>query len=196
MVVQVESHSQTFAGIDAKLGIDMVFTMLLVAAVVVADIGIGRQRVEKQEVFRLLGGVVVGVGEEELSKGLAVDKDTILTGTVVVAYGVVFAIDTGIVDAVLVEMGHRVKLCALDVAKTTVYRPRPHALRHLLVAGLCGVTAVGVEVVVGLVTELVTLYDVAIGIHFIIHLSLQRQCGAGYECEKQVSFLNHFYESF
>ena len=41
VVVQVEAYAQSFACIDTKLGIDVVFTVLLVAAVIVADVGVG-----------------------------------------------------------------------------------------------------------------------------------------------------------
>ena len=47
MVVEVEAYSQPLAGIDAELGTQVVFTVLLVATLIVADIGKWRQRVEE-----------------------------------------------------------------------------------------------------------------------------------------------------
>ena len=41
IIVEVKAESQTFVGIDGKLGVDMVFTMLLVATVVVREMGVG-----------------------------------------------------------------------------------------------------------------------------------------------------------
>ena len=47
VIVKVEAKSQALVGIDGKFGVNMVFTVLLVATVVVADVGIGRQRIQK-----------------------------------------------------------------------------------------------------------------------------------------------------
>ena len=43
VVVKVESYPQFFTSIDAKLGTQMVFAVLFVSTLIVADIGIGRQ---------------------------------------------------------------------------------------------------------------------------------------------------------
>ena len=45
VVVQVEAEAQLLVGIHGKFRVDVVFTILLVAAVVIAYVGIGRQRV-------------------------------------------------------------------------------------------------------------------------------------------------------
>ena len=51
----------------------MVFAMLLVATVVVGYVGVGRQRVQEQEVVGLLGRLVVGLGEEKFVGQTAID---------------------------------------------------------------------------------------------------------------------------
>ena len=69
----------------------------------------------------------------EIAGRSAVDEDAAKACGVVTAYGVVFSIDARIVDGVLVEVGHRVKLYWRDIAQQTVYLPSPHTLGHFFV---------------------------------------------------------------
>ena len=123
----------------------MVFAMLLVATVVVGYVGVGRQRVQEQEVVGLLGRVVVGLGEEKFVGQAAIDEDAAQTWRIIVARRVVFAIETRVVDGVLIEMRHRVKFGWLYVTKQPVDLPSPYALWKLFVA-FHGVALVGIEV--------------------------------------------------
>ena len=82
----------------------MVFAMLLVATVVVGYVGVGRQRVQEQEVVGLLGRVVVGLGEEKFVGQTAIDEDAAQTWRIIVARRVVFAIETRVVDGVLMRL--------------------------------------------------------------------------------------------
>ena len=120
MVVEVEPDTEVLGGVDAELRIDMVFSLLLVATVVISDVGIGRQRVQEQELVWLSRGVAIGIGEEKLADHRTVCKDAVLTGRIVVAYGVVLTIDACIVDGVLKQMVQRVHLRRNDVAEPTV----------------------------------------------------------------------------
>ena len=45
VVVQVETETESFVGIDGKFSVDVVLTVLLITTVVITDIGIGRQRI-------------------------------------------------------------------------------------------------------------------------------------------------------
>ena len=96
----------------------MVFAILLVTAVVVADVGIGRQRVQKVEVFWFLAHVVVTFNKEEFSHlSGTVDEDTALTSSVVATDRVVFAVFSCVIDGILIEVGHRVQFYGRDVAQ-------------------------------------------------------------------------------
>ena len=167
VVVQVKAEAQSLVGIHGKFRIDMVFTVLLVTAVVVADVRIGRQRVQEVELVGLLAHVVVTVHKEELALPLAVYEDTAQARRVVTTCGVVLAVDSRIIDAVLVEMGHRVELTRGDVTKQAIHRPRPYASGNFLVAGQ-RVALVGVEVSVAAVG----LIDVAVLVQRLKRLCL------------------------
>ena len=123
MVVEVEAHTEFLAGIDTKLGMQVVFAVLLVATLVVADVGKGRQGVEKQELVRLYRRKGVGLCEIELADMGTVNEDTAHTGCIVVAGGIILTIETSIVDAVLIKMGNGVDISRNDIAETTVNPP-------------------------------------------------------------------------
>ena len=84
VVIQIESKAQLFVGIYGKLRIDMVLTVLLVTTVVVANVGIWRQRVQKVEVLWLFTHIIVAVNEVELAVWLAVNEDTAQSRRIVV----------------------------------------------------------------------------------------------------------------
>ena len=172
VVVEVEAHAQTLVGIDTKLGRDVVVAVLLVAAGIVAHIGVGRQGVEKMEVFYLLGDIAVGVGEEKLAGGGAVDEDAVQTRREVVAHRAVLAIAARAVDAVLKKVGHGVERGGGDIAEGAVDGPGPNTLGHLLV-GAGGVALVGIEVAI-----LIATGDNAVLVDLIIYLSLHTEGSA------------------
>ena len=133
VIVKVEAKSQALVGIDGKFGVNMVFTVLLVATVVVADVGIGRQRIQKVKVLRLFAHIVIAVDKEESADSRTVYEDAAQSRCIVVAKRVILAVASGGIDAVLVQVRHGVERCRRDVTETAVYRPGPHALWHLLV---------------------------------------------------------------
>ena len=167
VIVQVKAHSQLLACIDTEFGIDMVFTVLLVTTVVIADVGIGRQRVQVQEVLRFLGGIVIGIRKDKLAEGFPVYEDTVQSRGIVVTDGVIFSKHSGVIDAVLVKVWHGVQLRLTDISEFPVHRPGPYPFGHLLVV-LDGISFVGVECAI-----FITLCDIAGRIHLIIHLSLR-----------------------
>ena len=61
VVVQVEAKAESFVGVHCELGVDTVFAVLLVTAVVVGDTGVGREGVHKEEFIRLLKEETIGV---------------------------------------------------------------------------------------------------------------------------------------
>ena len=186
VVVQVEAEAGPLACIDGEFSLHVVFAVQLVATVVVADVGVGRQGVGEEEVVRFYGGVVVGLREVELTRCRPVDEDTVLARRVVVARRVVFPVQSRVVDGVLVEMRHGVQLSRAYVSESAVYGPCPYALRNLLV-DLGGVSLVGVEVAV--VAVFVALDDVSVFIHLVIHLCLN--AGTDEQNHQREQFLHH-----
>ena len=93
-----------------------------------------------------LGDETVGLAEEELAGERTVDDDAAQPGCIVVARGVVVAIDTRVERRVGVEVGHRVNLGGTYVAKLPVDGPHVESSGDFLVLG--GVVAQLVEVVV------------------------------------------------
>ena len=76
-IVEVEAYVQTLARIDRELRVDMIFTVGLVAAVIVGDIRIGRQRVHKQELLGAFLRVAVRLCEDVvIGRHRAVDENT------------------------------------------------------------------------------------------------------------------------
>ena len=123
------------------------------------------------EVLRAFHEPAVGLGEDELLRLRAVDEDAVLTGGVVVARGVVLAIDTGIEDGVHVEVGNGVGNGRTYVAKLPVDGPDVEPTGYLLVfAG--GIGIVLVEVVI----ELVAACDVTVAVNLVVVLRRDGQC--------------------
>ena len=65
-IVEIKAKSQFLTGVDGELGIQMVLAVLLVATVVVRQVGNGRQRAREVPFVGLLVHLVVGVQESEL----------------------------------------------------------------------------------------------------------------------------------
>ena len=104
VVVKVEPKTRVFVDVDTKFRIDVVLTMLLVATVVVGNVRVWRQGVHKLKLVRLLCGITIGIGEEKSAHVWPIYENTALTGCVVVAYRVVFSIDTSVVDGILEQV--------------------------------------------------------------------------------------------
>ena len=160
IVSQVEAESEPFVGIHGKLGIEAVFAVLLVATVVVGDASIGRERIHEEEFVRLLEEETVRVGKDERTALPAVYEDTVLSGCIVVAEGIVFAVEACVERGVHEQMVHGIRGSGYDVAKLPVNRPGIVTFGYLFVLG--GVVAVLVEIPV-----VVALGDVAVLVNLI-----------------------------
>ena len=83
MVVQVKAYAEALVDVDAKLGIDMVLAVLLVATRLIIDARIGRKGVNEQELVGLLDGKAVRLDEKELAGQRPVYEDARLACRVV-----------------------------------------------------------------------------------------------------------------
>ena len=99
-IVKVETYIQTLAGINGKGGVDMVFTVGLIAAGVILHAGIRREGVHKAEPLRALLHEAVGLCEDERLALRTVDEDAAQAGCIVVTRIVELAIDTVVEDGV------------------------------------------------------------------------------------------------
>ena len=187
VVVKVESQPHVFVDVDTKFRIDVVLTMLLVATVVVGNIRVWRQGVHKLKLVRLLRGIAISVGKEKGAHVRTVYENTALTGCVVVAYRIVFSIDTSVVDGILEQVVQRVRDGRPNIAKSTVYCPETYAIRHFFISR-CGVVAVGVEIVV--VAIFVALGEITVVIQLVIRLSLHDGCRADQQQEQSDDFFH------
>ena len=151
-IVKIETKVQTLIDIDSKLGIDMVFAVSLVAAVVVIYSGIWRQSVHKQECVWLLVYKTVYIVEYEILAKRTVDIYTVQTSSIVTACGVVFAIHTTVECSVHIQVGHRVGLYRNYIAKTSVDGPCIQALGYHFVFG--GVIVMLIEITTAVTTTL------------------------------------------
>ena len=119
------------------------------------------------ELLRFLAHIVVAVQKVELIAWLAVYEDTTQACRIVAADGVVLSIASRVVDGVLVEVVHGVKLAGNDVAELAVHSPCPYTPGNLLVATQ-RVTTIRIEVAIGIIR----LFDIAVSIHLLKHLCL------------------------
>jgi hypothetical protein len=93
ILIYFEAEPEPFVGIHGKFGIESVFAALLVATVVVTDASIGRERVHEEKLIGLLEEETVGVCKDERTALPTVYEDTVLAGCIVVAEGIVFAVE-------------------------------------------------------------------------------------------------------
>ena len=165
VVVQIEAEIHALAGIDGKLGVDAVLTILFVAAVVVSDAGVRRQRVHEEELLGLDVEETVGIGEDKRTALAAVDEDTTLTGGVVRARCVVFAIKTCVEGGVHEQVGQGVGFRRTYVAELPVDCPSIKALGDLDIF-LRRIVVVLIEVATPAtardITALINLVEVAV----------------------------------
>jgi hypothetical protein len=165
----------------------VILTKLLVATVVVGDVRVWRQGVHKLKLVRLLCGITIGIGEEKSAHVWPIYENTALTGCVVVAYRIVFSIDASVVDGVLKQVVQCVRDGRPNVAKSAVYRPETHTIRHFFVFR-CGVVAIGIEIAV--VAVFVALGEITVVIQLVIRLSLHDGCRADQQQEQSDDFFH------
>ena len=132
VVVELEAHARPLVGVDGELGVQTVLTVGIVAAVVVVDVGEWREGVGEVHLLGLLYEEAVGLSEDERAALLAVDEDAAQAGRVVVARGVVLAIDARVERGVLEEVWQGVGCGRHDVAELPTFEE----------AGACGTAAV------------------------------------------------------
>ena len=75
-VVQVEANANALACIDCKFRLEMVFASLLVAAIVVTQIGDRRQRIGKVPLVGLSQNLVIRLRKDEWRSLRPIDEDT------------------------------------------------------------------------------------------------------------------------
>ena len=75
-VVNVETESQPFVGIDRKIGLETFLAIAVVKTFIVCEIRVRRERVGKGHVFRTQYRLVIWVCKEELAFFSTVKKDT------------------------------------------------------------------------------------------------------------------------
>ena len=144
----------------------MILAVGLVTAVIVSDIGDGRQRIG---VVQLVGGTVdkaVALDEGKLLGIRTVDVDTVQTGRIVAASGIELSILACIQSRRRKEVGDGVDFGRLNIAEFPVYPPDVYALGNLLVF-MGTVVVVRIEVTV---IAFITLCDVAHFIYLVIFL--------------------------
>ena len=159
-IVKVEADVDALSCIHGEFRVDVVFSVRLVTAVVILDIGVGRQRVHEEERLRAFFREAVWLGENKIVGHIrTIDEDTAQTGGVVATRSVVFTVNTVIEGGVHKEVRQGIGNAGNHVTEFPVNRPNIESLRYLLIA--CGVVAVLVEVVVlrvlGDITRLVNL---------------------------------------
>jgi len=159
-IVKVEADVDALSCIHGEFRVDVVFSVCLVAAVVILDIGLRRQRVHEEKRLWALFREAVWLGEDKIVGHIrTIDEDTAQTGGVVATRSVVFTVNTVIEGGVHKEVGQGVGNAGNHVTEFPVNRPNIESLRYLLIA--CGVVVVLVEVVVlrvlGDITRLVNL---------------------------------------
>jgi hypothetical protein len=160
VVVQVETEAEPLVGIHCKFGTEAVFAVLLVTTVVISDTRIGRERVHEKELIRLFEEETIGVCEDERTVLATVYEDAVLTGSIVVAEGIVFTVEACIERGVHKQMMYSVRSGGDNVAELPVNRPRIMSFGYLLIFG--GVVAVLVEIPV-----VRALCDVAVLVYLI-----------------------------
>ncbi len=146
-VVEVETEAQLLTSVYCKQGVDVVFTVGLVAAVVIRDICYWRQCVCEEKIVGLLHHMTVRLREDKLFRERTVYHYTALACGIVVACGVVFTVESGVEHRVHKQVLQGVGLCRDDIAELAVYAPHIQSLGNLLVY-VCGVLIVLVEIAV------------------------------------------------
>lgn len=150
----------------------MVLTILLITAVVITDIRIRRQCVDKQEIIRLFRGVVIRLCEQEVTGHLTVDEDTAQAGRVVITRRVVFSIDSRVENSVWIEVWHSVQLRRTDISEAAVNSPYTDPTGNLFV--LYRVSAVRIKIPI----SLVSLSNHSRLVNLVINLCMHSGCHA------------------
>ena len=178
-IVHVEAYAQTFADINSEFGVEMVFTILFVATVIVGEVG---DRGEGLREMTFIGGLhhlVINIKEPKLRLLPAVYEDAVLACGIVCANGIILSVFPSGQRALGEEMGHCVNLGRDDVAELAVHSPYLDALGYLLAAA-GGVVLVGTECVAALIVLRIRHVESVITL-FTDALSTQRLAA----CEKE-----------
>lgn len=151
-IVENETKAEAFAGIYGKFGVDMIFTIGLVSAIIIRNVGKWRQRVCEVQLVGLPYYVAVWLCEYELIRERPVYDNAVFPCRIVVAGGVVLSVQSGVECGVGVQMRNCVGYGGSYVTEFTVYGPYVQSGRNFLVA--CGVVVVFVEIPVLVVVYL------------------------------------------
>ena len=185
-IVEVETDAELLARVDTELRREVILSVGAVAAVVIREVGEGRERVGEVKLADGLHEIVVGLGEDKLPLVVSVNEDAGLSRRAEVARSVIFATQSRGEDSVGKHVRHGVEWRGRTVAKALVDGPDVDALGDLFVRS----ERVGVVPCVSAadVSVLVDLVEVVIAQGVLRHG--QREMDS--EKEKQREYLLHF----
>ena len=131
-IVEVEARAYPLAGIDGELGLEMVFSVVLVTAFLEGDVGDGGEGVDKPVLVDFGNEEVVGLGEHELLRLLAVGKDSVQSWRAQVAERVELPVFPFCEDRVHVHVLKGIGFCLCPVAEALVHGPGPKTSRRFV----------------------------------------------------------------
>ena len=134
LIVESESHAQSFSRVDGKHRLEVVLAVGTVSAAVERHVGDGRGGVGEVEFADGRADAVEGLCEDKLPLVQpSVDKDTVDAGRAQIAQRVVFSPQSRGEWGVHVHVLQGVHLCLLSVAESLVYGPHLQSLGYFLV---------------------------------------------------------------
>lgn len=137
-IVENETKAEAFAGIYGKFGVDMIFTIGLVSAIIIRNVGKWRQRVCEVQLVGLPYYVAVWLCEYELIRERPVYDNAVFPCRIVVAGGVVLSVQSGVECGVGVQMRNCVGYGGSYVTelRSMVHTYSPVGISLLLVVSL------------------------------------------------------------
>lgn len=73
-IINIKTDTESLVGIDGKVGFKTLFTVTAIESFIIAQVGKGRKRVGKYDIFRAEYGKVVWIGKKELTGIPTVEK--------------------------------------------------------------------------------------------------------------------------
>ena len=75
-IINIKTDTESLVGIDGKVGFETLFTVTAIESFIIAQVGKGRKRIGKYDIFRAEYGKVVWIGKKELTGIPTVEKKT------------------------------------------------------------------------------------------------------------------------
>ena len=149
-IVELEAEAQALTCIYRKECFEVVFTIGMVTAGVVRQIGNGGEGVGEMEVLNGCHEISVWVSEQEVGiTEFSVNEDTVQAWGAETSQCVVFSTQSCCEDTVHIHVTDSIRFRKSTVAKTLVNRPYLQAFRNLLVLTLNTVRPSEILVVCG-----------------------------------------------